>query len=152
LLTYHTHTDDFRVIGAASGSQAFVLVDPPVSPIYEQNPSFRVVSFRGDGTLEDQTTHYLSNLTEASSTVRGIWQREYTFSKESKAKTVDFATLRNVYDRVTSEDGARAEWFKLYDVSHPPEDAPPQEIRDLYCAMGSVDVESYESCYCPPAP
>ena len=40
-----------------------MLIDPPVSPIYGQNPAFRVVSFTEGGRLADQSTYYLTNLT-----------------------------------------------------------------------------------------
>ena len=65
----HTHSDDFRVMG-----QEFVLMNPAISPVYSQNPGFRVVSYRGDGTLTDQSTYYLTNLPSASSKKKGEWK------------------------------------------------------------------------------
>src|SRR5271165_1800568 len=64
----HTHSDDFRLIGDAAAERQFVLVNPAISPVYSQNPSFRVVDYRTDGTITDQTTYYLTNLPMASST------------------------------------------------------------------------------------
>jgi sphingomyelin phosphodiesterase acid-like 3 len=148
----HTHTDDFRLIGAAGTSQEFILIDPPISPIYGQNPGFRIVHFKDDGTLTDQTTYYLTNLSEASTTVPGEWRREYTFSRRWKTKGLDSASLQSVYDQVASQPAARDEWFKLYDVSHPPEHVPVEGLRGLYCVMTSLDAKSYESCYCPGVP
>ena len=41
----HTHSDDYRLIGAAGLEREFVLMNPAISPIYSQNPGFRVVSY-----------------------------------------------------------------------------------------------------------
>ena len=57
----HNHTDDFRVIDTGQAGRQFVLIDPPISPIYGQNPAFRIVTFAAGGGLTDQTTWYLTN-------------------------------------------------------------------------------------------
>ncbi len=62
----HDHTDDFRVIHAGATGGEFVLIDPPISPIYGQNPAFRVVTFGTEGGLADQSTYYLTNLQAAA--------------------------------------------------------------------------------------
>ena len=45
----HTHSDDFRLINSAGVNQAFIIITPAISPIYDQNPSFRVVEYADDG-------------------------------------------------------------------------------------------------------
>ena len=47
-----------------------------------------MVSYRNDGTLTNQTTYYLTNLTSASSTTKGKWKQEYTFTHQWKAQTL----------------------------------------------------------------
>lgn len=148
----HTHTDDFRLIGIGSTEKVFILVNPAISPIYGQNPAFRVVNFWDDGTLTDQTTYYLANLDDASTTVPGEWRREYTFSHQWNVADLDFDSLETVYNQVASQPQVRNEWFKLYNVSHPPQHVPDEGLRGLYCVMSSLDVKSYESCYCPMVP
>jgi sphingomyelin phosphodiesterase acid-like 3 len=144
----HTHTDDFRLISSAGVNRAFVLVDPPVSPIYGQNPGFRVVTFASDGSLADQTTYYLTNLKTASSTVRGRWKREYRFSKEWKVRRLDLANLGKIYDEIQSTPSSRAQWLKLYNVSSAGAVVSPDSVRGLYCAIGALDPSAYERCYC----
>ena len=87
----HTHTDDFRVIRDGSDAKAFVLIDPPISPVYDQNPAFRVFDVSGS-EVRDQTTYYLTNLTTAGAKQRGKWKKEYTFSREWKTKQLDSAS------------------------------------------------------------
>ena len=144
----HTHTDDFRLVSADGVNQAFVLVDPPVSPIYRQNPSFRVVSFAGDGSLADQTTYYLTNLKTAGGAVRGKWKREYRFSKEWNVRRLDLESLGKIYGEIQGQPTARDQWLQLYNVSSSDVVVPPDTVRGLYCAIGALSVPAYASCYC----
>jgi hypothetical protein len=148
----HTHTDDFRLISSTGVNRGFVLVDPPVSPVYDQNPSFRVVTFASDGTLADQATYYLTNLKAASSTVHGKWKREYQFSRKWNVQRLDLASLGKIYDEIQSIPGSRPQWLKLYNVSTAAAVVEPDSIRGLYCAIGALSVSAYATCYCGTAP
>jgi hypothetical protein len=147
----HTHADDFRVIGAADGNRLFVLIDPAVSPVYNQNPAFRVVTFDPDGTLADQSTYYLTNLDKATSTVAGVWAKEYTFTEQWKARRLDAASLATLYNQIKNDAQVRDQWFKFYNVSSPKLTVPDEMTRGLYCAAEGLDPASYKTCYCPAA-
>ncbi len=54
-LAGHTHTDDFRLLNSSGAKPEFVLISPAISPVYRQNPAFRVVTFATDGSLSDAT-------------------------------------------------------------------------------------------------
>ena len=143
----HTHTDDFRVIRDGSTAKEFVLVDPPISPVYDQNPAFRVFDVAG-GEVRDQTTYYLTNLTTASAKQHGKWKKEYTFSREWKTKRLDPASLGKIYDEIASTDAARARWLKLYNVSSSAAHIKPDQVRGLYCAIEGLGVGAYGKCAC----
>jgi hypothetical protein len=151
-LAGHTHTDDFRLIGTSGANPSFVLINPAISPVYDQNPAFRVATFTSAGTLTNQTTYYLTNLDHASSTVAGRWKKEYTFSQKWKTRQLDASSLAAIYNKIQTDDKARNQWFNLYNVSHYIPPAPATGMRPLYCAIGSLDVASYETCYCPSTP
>lgn len=149
----HDHTDDFRVLRAGEPGEAFVLIDPPVSPIYGQNPSFRIVSFREDGRLADQSTYYLTNLASAGSTVPGNWMREYSFAEEWKRDQLDSASLNSIYDRIRSDASVRARWLSILNVSSAHDPVPAHGVENLDCAIEALDPVAYRNCYCPiPAP
>ena len=143
----HTHTDDFRVISDGNTPKSFVLVDPPVSPVYDQNPAFRVVEVRGS-EVRDQTTYYLTDLTTATAKRRGKWKREYTFSREWKSRQLDSASLSKIYNEIATTDAARAHWLKLYNVSSSAAKVPPNTVRGLYCAIEGLGVGAYGNCTC----
>ena len=144
----HTHSDDFRLIGPAGAAQEFVLIGPAISPVYNQNPGFRVVSYSRNGAVKDQSTYYLTNLKAASSRLKGRWKREYTFTRKWKVRELDAASLSNVYTQVVENEPARAGWLKLYAVSGPAEHGDKSIVRGLYCAVESLTEESYKECSC----
>ncbi len=149
----HTHSDDFRLIDAPGANKLFVLVDPAISPVYGQNPGFRVVTYNADGTLADQTTYYLTNLEHATSTNPGVWAKEYTFTEEWKAKQLDAAAIAMLYDEIKDDAKVRDRWFTLYNVSRASLTLPEKATRGFYCASGALERSTYQSCFCPaPAP
>ena len=145
----HTHMDDFRLIHTKAADDAFVLITPALSPIYDQNPSFRIVNFRSDGAVVGQSTYYLTNLKEATSTNRGRWKREYRFSRKWKVPQLNLNSLAKIYSEVENTAKARDQWEKLYMVSSTTDSLTPAVVRGLYCAIGSLDAASYQACYCP---
>src|SRR5208337_4745207 len=148
----HTHTDDFRLIGAPGLRKEFVLINPPITPVDKRNPAFRVVTFNGDGSIADQSTYYLTNLEEASSKAKGQWEKEYQFSREWKTTQINAASLETIYGQIGTEQKARERWLKLYNVSSPAAKVPAGKVQGLYCAIEHLDPESYATCYCPAAP
>jgi len=143
----HTHVDSF-MLAEAGGSRQFVLIDPAISPIYGQNPAYRIVSFRGDGTLADQATYYLTNLRDAGGNTRGRWKKEYTFSRQWKTRQLGSASLTQIYDEISTDNGARDQWLKLYMVSSVAAPVPAEDVKGLYCAIGGLDRKSYAACAC----
>ena len=145
----HDHTDDFRVIHAGQDGQQFVLIDPPVSPIYGQNPAFRVVTFGAGGALTDQTTWYLTNLEAARTTIPGTWMPEYTFAAEWHSPRLDAASLNSIYDQIRSNPDAGQRWLTLLNVSSTYHPVPANGVRTLECAIAALDRATYKACYCP---
>ena len=94
-------------------------MNPAISPVYQQNPGFRVVSYRGDGTVTDQSTYYLTNLPGATAKKKGSWKREYSFNKKWKARELNASSMNGLYQRVVADEKVRGDWLKLYAVSGP---------------------------------
>ena len=145
----HTHADDFRLIHSTGTRRAFVLIDPPVSPVYGQNPAFRVVTFRANGGVADQSTYFLTNLKIASSKVPGKWMLEYKFSSQWHVRKLDAPTLKIIFDQIRQDPKLRADWFRLYGVSSSAAQVPTAGEPSFYCATGYLDPRSYQACYCP---
>jgi hypothetical protein len=145
----HTHTDDFRVIEGEQGGKQFVLIDPAISPVYTQNPAFRVVKFSAEGALADQTTYYLTNLEKPDAKLHGKWRKEYEFRQSWKVRSLDAATLDHIYGEIASNEAARTKWLTFNTVSSKADVNAPDTIRGLYCAIHALGVEEYRKCACP---
>jgi len=148
----HTHSDEFRVLNPSAKEPEFVLVSPAISPVYNQNPSFRLVTFAKDGSLVDNSVYYLTNLIYASSTTPGEWKREYTFSEQWKLPRLDGASLAALYSRIQSQPSIGDEWLRLYNVSSSAAYLPANAVSGFACAIEGLGPEAYSNCYCrPPA-
>ncbi len=110
------------------------MISPAISPVYRQNPAFRVVTFANDGSLSDASVYYLTNLEFASSKTRGEWGKEYTFSQEWKMGRPDAASLATLYEQIKTKPDVRDEWLKLYNVSSSAAYLPAHSAPGLYCA------------------
>jgi sphingomyelin phosphodiesterase acid-like 3 len=154
----HTHMDDFRPVGTADTHSAFTLITPAVSPIFGQNPAFRIVLYDASGVILDQTTYALINLTEATATngVPPEWRAEYTFTSEWHLPRVDLPSLDRLYSLTQKEPAERERWHTLFPVSSPKYWAPfsggneqlAQAVRAFHCATGNVFPGDYQQCYC----
>lgn len=144
----HTHTDWFQVVNASGSDPGIVLINPAISPVYNQNPSFRVGSYASDGTLTDQAVYYVTNLLFASKSTPGEWKREYSFSSEWKLAGVTAANLSKLYKEIESEDAVRSEWLKLLNTSSSAAHLPPDSAPALYCPIEGLTPESYTNCFC----
>lgn len=141
-LAGHEHMDDFRLI-----SNSLVLMTPAISPIFNQNPAFRVLCFRPDGALSDATTYYLSNLDDVLKGMAPKWKLEYGFASTWRLPLLDFKNFSKLYREIEAKSAVRDRWSTLYSVSHPEANTVrPQTFPHLFCATGNAIEASYNGC------
>ena len=142
----HLHVDDFRLLGGAEKSSPFVVMGAAVSPITGQNPAFRVVTFDSHGRLEDQTTYYLKNLTEAAGGAAPDWELEYDFQREWKLSGLNAESYARLFERIEHSPEEAEHWWRVYSTSRPGSTVKPAEYRRYYCAAGNVTADAYQAC------
>lgn len=152
----HTHTDNFLVLpgttGGSRGANQFVIVSPPISPIYGQNPAYRVFEFDRDKQVRNYQTYYLTDLTTPGKKLRGQWKLEYDFAQAWKAQPpINADNLGSIYSQITSSDAARQQWLTLYNVSSEGAKVPDSVIPGLYCVIEGLSVDAYVRCACASA-
>lgn len=141
-LAAHEHMDDFRLI-----DNSLVLLTPALSPIYQQNPAFRVVAFKPDGTLSNEETYYLSDMATVLNGAAPEWQLEYNYTATWKMPQLDLKNFRKLYQQIELQPDARQRWMNLYSVSHPAGNAITQQTFPwLFCASGNMTEAMYEAC------
>lgn len=146
-LAGHVHVDNFLASDNA-GTSGFVVVNPPISPIYRQNPAFRVLDFGTGFVARDYTTYYLADLTASAKQARGKWKKEYEFSKTWNAGVIDTDSLEKIYKRIVSDDSVRQRWLTLYNVSSEAAKVAPEIVPGLYCVIEGWSIEAYSKCAC----
>lgn len=142
----HLHVDDFRLLGRSLKTSPFVIVAPAVSPITGQNPTFRTVSFDGQGKLKDLETYYLRNLADVSVDNPPMWQLEYDFLKQWGVNEVNAKSYATVFARTGSSAEMATRWMTLYSTSHAASSPAPGNFRQFYCVSGNIMAQSYQSC------
>jgi sphingomyelin phosphodiesterase acid-like 3 len=142
----HTHVDDFRLANRRRGYRSLVFMEPAVSPVYDQNPAFRVVSLESNGKLRDHATYYLKNLANAGPATAPEWTLEYRFDEAWGLKRPDLGAYRKVWSRAGKPGKQREQWVTFYSVNHPGSTITPEIFSQLYCATGNTDVPDYEKC------
>jgi sphingomyelin phosphodiesterase acid-like 3 len=141
-LAGHEHMDDFRLI-----TNSLVLMTPALSPVFKQNPAFRVVSFRPNGTLLDGTTYYLSNLDHVSNGIAPEWNLEYSFASTWRLSQLDFKNFSKLYRQIEGKTAVRDRWSTLYSVSHPQGNMiTKQTFPQLFCATGNATQAGFKAC------
>lgn len=144
----HVHTDDYRLLidedDVVLGLQK---IPPAISPIYQQNPGFQLITYDLDtGVPTDFSTYYLTNLDRASLAVPGDWQLEYTFTEAYHLAQYSAEGVAAMVAEVKAGGAATDTYRRLYMVSH---GALPQDDLPAYiCAMTRLEQDNYTRCYC----
>jgi hypothetical protein len=115
----HTHMDDFKLLRDNQGKIFLVThICPAISPIRFNNPAFQVMEYdKGDGSVQDMATYYLTNLTTAKGAQGGQWALEYDFDQTYKLKGYNAKSLKSLTDLIDSDEATRANFAKFYPVS-----------------------------------
>jgi sphingomyelin phosphodiesterase acid-like 3 len=141
-LAGHDHMDDFRLM-----TNSLVLMTPALSPVFKQNPAFRVVSFRSNGALSDSTTYYLSNLDDVLNGIAPEWKLEYSFASTWGFSQLDFKNFLKLHSEIGVKPAVRDRWSTLYSVSHPQaKEITRQTFPQLFCATGHSTKAAFEKC------
>ncbi len=148
----HTHTDDIRLFDG----NGFALITPAISPIFGENPAFRVISLGAGAGIRDIVTYDLVNLSAAATTgASPEWKKEYSFDRSWGVSSIDRATLGHLYNEIGENAGARERWMRFFAVSSQAYWYAARSNnymaglqRAEYCATGHLQNTSYGQCYC----
>jgi sphingomyelin phosphodiesterase acid-like 3 len=149
LFSGHIHMDTFRIFARAEDRAIlFNHVAPAISPIFGNNPGYQLFSYRRDtGELEDYTTFYLTNLTDAKRSRRGIWKREYEFNRSYGLTGINRVTLRRLSREVASNPQVQRKYTRYYNVSRTRKPVISRENMKAYrCALANLTPSSFERC------
>ena len=145
-LAGHIHRDDFRVSTAYPPSLP-LRITPSVSPIYDNNPGFSVMTYSlTTASVSDITTFFLPLSAQTQSP---SWSKEYQFSTAYGVSSFGAASLATIAASIRSGGSARANFENDYGVSTP---FPSSNLPFYSCAQTSFTPASYSDCVCAAEP
>lgn len=144
----HTHQDDFRVIGDTGILNKII---PSLSPVFDNNPGFIVLSFGGE-SLErlDYRTYYLDLLANQDASFdREQWRLEYDFSSTYQVGHMSVESLAALNRLIYDEEWVRRKFEDFYDVSNA-ENSPMSDgdrAQAYWCGQSQWSADDFLTCY-----
>ena len=139
----HTHMDEFRFINGTGGVRIPVEITPSISPLFHNNPGYRVLETRTDGASIENYQAFTLPLQEASKT----FTASYDFQEQYYVSAPDGTGLPMLYTRLYGNDPSKAAYVSHYygDVSE------GSAITDenwpvYYCGIANMRKESMLDC------
>lgn len=151
----HTHKDDYRLqefsrdhtVSPQGLTKSFALIAPSISPVYHNNPAFRIVSIdKLRLSLMDYTQYYM-DLVMATEFSYPVWQLDYVFSKKYPSENL-FIDTERIYELNQQLLNLTSNVFwKGYVFSRETNYQPlPYNRFTLYCAMKFVRLQNFQEC------
>jgi len=153
--TGHTHMDNFRVITLPQSSVQIPLhITPAVSPIFNNNPAFKIVQYdTQNGGILNSATFVASNIEQASQGSPVQWQLEYISSLTYNLPDLSAASLSALAENIVTSEKTRSTFMSYY-AAQTPEGGPmsDQNWQAFACAQTNITREDFANCYCTQKP
>mmetsp|Transcript_24562 Transcript_24562/g.33756 ORF Transcript_24562/g.33756 Transcript_24562/m.33756 type:complete len:415 (+) Transcript_24562:1-1245(+) len=125
------------------------LVNPAVSPIYGNNPEFRLTSYNPETfAISDYRIHYM-DLLESNEQETPIWNFLYSFESYHVGEA-DKKGLSLLYDRLFENEEDFDNWYSYRGALGNLENGIPEQGSPgwacLLCALSATDEDSFVSC------
>jgi len=152
ILMGHVHKDEYRIIHASNTSAMVpVIVAPAISPVYDNNPGFRITYFdeekvvNADKTKKsvitlrdydqfytDLRASYIKNETE--------WIHEYRFSKAYNQRTLQIDSYVALHNDLSTHSALMTSFMTRYAVHY------SLNEKETLCAFNSNTIDDYNKC------
>lgn len=149
----HTHMDSFQLIGQGMAKKAtsMVTITPSISPVYGNNPGFKVFTYdRQSAGLLDYSTYYLNlGASNAKTIFRESWSKEYSFSTTYRHSSIDPLSLQATYLLMPIDFyWSLTSYSTFYNVSNTASPVINQMNWPAYwCGIGYLTAAQYTKCY-----
>jgi sphingomyelin phosphodiesterase acid-like 3 len=139
ILSGHTHSDTLQVIELQNGHHIPFITTPSVSPIFGNNPGFKVFSYDTHTmNLEDYSTYYASLLALD-------WRQEYDFDTIYQTDNIQ-RPLGDAIENLPTTGKLALAYQLYYDTSS--NTAPIHHSYDPYyrCQLKVITAADYQTC------
>jgi len=142
----HFHKDDFRIIYKNNSPVSQILIAPSISPVYYNNPAYRIFTY---GKKDFRPINYETYFLNLEDTVNLRWQFEYSFKDAYLQNSITPSTLNTVYNSIKSDTLFRKTYIRYYTVSY--SKAFNSDYGNWFynwCGIGKFTSESFSDCFC----
>lgn len=145
ILPGHIHMDSFQVVGFKKPQKMPVSFTPSISPIYGNNPGFKIYSYDAlTFQLKNFKTYYYPlNSKEAIPS----WQEEYNFNQVYQGAQHE-DNLTHGMDGLTPEGNLVSSYKKYYSVGHyaQPITEDHNWLPYYWCNIHTISRSDYQTC------
>lgn len=141
----HIHRDDFRVFVKSGEPFGFIHLNPAISPIYYNNPSYQILTVdMKTFDIKNAQTYYL-NLPDNE----GVWINEYDFNIAYNQNGVNKNSLYNVAGKIQTDGDVKQRYFQYYtSFLTSGLEQLESEWQAYWCAITNMKLNEFEECYC----
>lgn len=144
----HVHTDGLYLIrDDAHKPLSYIITTPSISPIYNNNPGFKVYAYQPSPPVVTDFTSYYLDVSQDTP----LWQLEYTFSASYGAQYTPI-TAQTVHDLFSSEYFAEgtstdAVHYQEFFALHGQNNSIDKCWQNYWCGMMDItSVYTYREC------
>ncbi len=148
----HTHMNGYRLIGAdPTRPRIGMLLNPSVSAIYANNPTFTMIQVAGDGVVQDARYYTLQDLLALSKDAHriGSWHREYDFDAAYGRGVLDAAHLEALQHGIFDDEIIRRRFGLYYDGGSGRAPITDATWRAYWCSNVALTATAYLACAAP---
>jgi sphingomyelin phosphodiesterase acid-like 3 len=136
VLAGHIHRDDFRWLGTDNDAGASVLIVPSISPVYRNNPAYKVLDYDPDTfIIQDYETWYFDML-------QGDWRHGHRFSWAYGSEALDANRMRQLWRDLRTDPAMQAEYILAYDAFRDPLQIE-SDFRYYWAGIGRMESTAY---------
>ena len=144
----HTHSNEFRIYGAAGNDPLPAFVVPSISPLHENNPAFQTLEIDSNtGEIENLNTYSLDLSGPADSLTP--WRPSSDFKSDySQAGPSGAGLIETLGNLKANPEQLKAYILRMNSGAQSPAAIAQKNATAFLCGISNLETESYKNCYC----
>ncbi|XP_065674252.1 sphingomyelinase phosphodiesterase D isoform X1 [Hydra vulgaris] len=147
----HTHQDKIKLLYQSQifppipdeNMKSYMLLAPSITPVYRNNPAFRLVTFNEDRNIADYDQFYfdlvLSNVLQ-----KPVWYKEYSFCNTYNSSSITMDASENLVHSLVQEVQTWLSYFKHMLASYGSKSSSQRFIE--YCSSMYLTSKPFSDC------
>eukprot|EP01094_Clydonella_sp_ATCC50884_P029575 TRINITY_DN9308_c0_g1_i1.p1 TRINITY_DN9308_c0_g1~~TRINITY_DN9308_c0_g1_i1.p1 ORF type:complete len:447 (+),score=84.54 TRINITY_DN9308_c0_g1_i1:143-1483(+) len=138
----HSHADEFRLLRkpGSESSEGLILMNPAVSPVFNNNPAFRLFTATSDAKSIENYYQYYVDIVKANQEGEAVFELEYEVQKAYQVPDISPVSFDNVVGQLQQSTAVYDQWLMRKYVSH-----APKRSRQV-CSLLHQSLSDYRKC------